>query len=163
MEQALRDKIIASVSGRGAHVAPLVALEELTAAQARRRPSKKLATIWDELAHVVFWQELTLEIVRGGQPQTPEHAAGGWPPIPGGRGATKAWEALKARFAAGVAELEEAGRTRDLEARVGADTKSTLGELLLIIANHNSYHFGQIVALRRLVDAWTPPSGGATW
>ena len=90
MEQALRDKIIASVGGGGAHVAPLVALEELTPAQARRRPSKKLSTIWDELAHVVFWQDLTLEIVRGGQPQTPEHAAGGWPPIPSGRGAAKA-------------------------------------------------------------------------
>jgi uncharacterized damage-inducible protein DinB len=163
MEQALRDKIIASVGGGGAHVAPLVALEELTAAQARRRPSKKLATIGDELAHVVFWQELTLEIVRGGQPQTPEHATGGWPPTPAGRGAAKAWEALKARFAAGVAELEEAARTRDLEARVGGDAKSTLGELLLMIANHNSYHIGQIVALRRLIDAWPPPSGGATW
>jgi hypothetical protein len=91
MEQAFRDKIIASVGGGGAHVVPAVALEELTAAQARRRPSKKLATVWDELAHMVFWQELTLEIVRGGQPQTPEHAAGGWPAIPTGRGATKTW------------------------------------------------------------------------
>jgi uncharacterized damage-inducible protein DinB len=163
MEQALCDKIIASVGGGGAHVAPLLALEELTAAQARRRPSKKLATIWDELAHVVFWQDLTLEIVRGGQPQTPEHAAGGWPPIPAGRGAAKAWETLKARFAAGVAELEETARTRDLEARVGGDAKSTLGELLVMIANHNSYHIGQIVTLRRLMDAWPPPSGGATW
>jgi uncharacterized damage-inducible protein DinB len=163
MEQAFRDKIIASVGGGGAHVVPAVALEELTAAQARRRPSKKLATVWDELAHMVFWQELTLEIVRGGQPQTPEHAAGGWPAIPTGRGATKTWGALRGRFLAGVAELEEVARTRDLEARVGGDAKSTLGELLLMIANHNSYHLGQIVSLRRLIDAWPPPSGGATW
>jgi len=163
MDQALRDKLIASVGGRGEHVAPAVALEELTAAQARRRPSKKLATIWDELAHVVFWQELTLEIVRGAHPQPPEHAAGGWPPIPAGRGAVKAWEALRDRFLAGVAELEEIARTRDLEAPVGGDAKSTLGELLLGIANHNSYHLGQIVSLRRLIGAWPPPSGGATW
>jgi len=163
MDQVLRDKIIASVGGGGAHVAPAVALEELTAAQAKRRPSKKLATVWDELAHMVFWQELTLEIVHGGQPQAPEHAAGGWPAIPTGRGATKGWGALKGRFLAGVAELEEAARTRDLEARVGGDAKSTLGELLIMIANHNSYHLGQIVSLRRLIDAWPPPSGGATW
>ena len=163
MEQAFRDKLIALVGGGGAHVAPAVALEELTAAQARRRPSKKLATVWDELAHMVFWQELTLEIVRGGQPQTPEHAADGWPAIPIGRGATKAWGALRDRFLAGVAELEETARTRNLEAPVGGDAKSTLGELLLMIANHNSYHLGQIVSLRRLLDAWPPPSGGATW
>jgi uncharacterized damage-inducible protein DinB len=163
MDQLLRDKIIASVSGAGAHVAPTIALEELTATQARRRPSKKLATVWDELAHMVLWQDLTIEIMRGGQPHVPEHAADGWPATPTGRGATKAWEALKGRFLAGVAELEEAARTRDLEARVGGDAKSTLGELLVMIANHNSYHLGQIVSLRRLMDAWPPPSGGATW
>jgi uncharacterized damage-inducible protein DinB len=163
MDQALRDKFIASVGGGGAHVAAAVALEELTATQARRRPSKKLATVWDELAHMVFWQELTLDIVRGGQPHSPEHAADGWPSIPTGRGATKAWRELRDRFLAGVGELEEAARTRDLEARVGGDAKSTLGELLLMIANHNSYHLGQIVSLRRLIDAWPPPSGGATW
>jgi uncharacterized damage-inducible protein DinB len=163
MSPALREKIAASVGGGGAHVAPLVALEELNAAQARRRPSKKLPTVWEELAHVVFWQDLTLEIVRGGQPQMPEHAAGGWPTMPTGRGGARAWEALKARFAAGVAELEEAARTRDLEAPAGRDAKSTLGELLLMLANHTSYHFGQIVSLRRLIGAWPPPSGGATW
>jgi uncharacterized damage-inducible protein DinB len=163
MNQTLREKIAASVGGGGAHVTPLAALEALTAAQARRRPSRKLATIWEELAHVVFWQDLTLEIVCGGQPQTPAHAAGGWPAMPTGRGGAKAWDALRARFAAGVAELEEAGRTRDLEVPVGRDAKSTLGELLLMLANHTSYHFGQIVALRRLIGAWPPPSGGATW
>jgi len=163
MEKALRDKIIASIGGGGAHVTPEAALEELTAAQARRRPSKRLASVWEELAHIVFWQDLTLEIVRGAHPQPPEHAAGGWPPVPAGRGGKKAWDSLRARFLAGVAELAEAGRTRDLEARVGADAKSTLGELLLMLANHNSYHLGQIVSLRRLIGAWPPPSGGLTW
>jgi uncharacterized damage-inducible protein DinB len=163
MDHTLRDKLIASVGGRGEHVAPAVALEGLTAVHAKRRPSRKLATVWDELAHMVFWQDLTLEIVRGGQPQTPEHAADGWPAIPAGRGAAKAWGALRDRFLAGVAELEALARTRDLEAWVGGDAKSTLGELLLGIANHNSYHLGQIVSLRRLLDAWPPPSGGATW
>jgi uncharacterized damage-inducible protein DinB len=163
MNPTLREKISSSVGGSGAHVAPLVALEALSAAQARRRPSKRLATIWEELAHVVFWQDLTLEIVRGGDPRSPEHAAEGWPAMPSGRGGTGAWNALTARFAAGVAELEEAGRTRDLEAPVGQGSKSTLGELLLMLGNHTSYHFGQIVALRRLIGAWPPPSGGATW
>ncbi len=77
MEKALRERIIASVSGSGAHVRPAVALEYLTMEQARRRPSKRLATIWEELAHMVFWQDFVLETVRGGQPKAPAHAAGG--------------------------------------------------------------------------------------
>ena len=163
MEQSLRDKVIATVTGAGAHVAASVALEELTAAQVRRRPSKKLASIWEELAHVVFWQEFTLLTVRGEHPQPPTTAAGGWPAMPSGRGAAKAWEALKARFTTSLAELQMIARETDLEARVGQDGASTLGEQLLMLGNHNSYHFGQIVSLRRLIGAWPPPSGGATW
>lgn len=163
MEQTLRDKVIATVTGAGAHVAAAVALEGLTAAQARRRPSKKLATIWEELGHVVFWQEFILETVRGGQPQPPPTAAGGWPAMPSGRGAGKAWEALKRRFTTSLAEIQMIARENNLEDHVGQDKKSTLGEQLLMLGHHNSYHFGQIVSLRRLIGAWPPPSGGATW
>lgn len=31
------------------------------------------------------------------------------------------------------------------------------------LADHNTYHFGQIVSLRRQLGAWPPPSGGQTW
>ncbi len=163
MEPTLRDKVIAAVTGAGAHVAASVALEELTAAQARRRPSRKLATIWEELAHVVFWQEFILQTVRGGQPQPPATAAGGWPAMPSGRSAVEAWEALKGRFVTSLAEIQMIARENDLEGQVGQEKKSTLGEQLLMLGTHNSYHFGQIVALRRLIGAWPPPSGGATW
>ena len=37
------------------------------------------------------------------------------------------------------------------------------GEGLAIVAQHNSYHLGQIVMLRRVLGAWPPPAGGDTW
>lgn len=163
MDHALRERIVASLYGTGAHVSPTVAVEGLTASQAKRRPSKKLATVWEELAHAAFWQDFALETLRGGLPQAPAKAADGWPVMPEGRGGKKAWEALKAHFAAGLAELEQLARTGDLDARVGGDGKSTLGEGLLAISQHTSYHVGQIVAVRRIMGAWPPPSGGVTW
>jgi hypothetical protein len=35
--------------------------------------------------------------------------------------------------------------------------------MLQAIASHNSYHAGQVVALRQILAAWPPPSGGLTW
>ena len=163
MEKALRERIIASVSGSGAHVRPAVALEYLTMAQARRRPSKRLATIWEELAHVVFWQDFVLETVRGGQPKAPAHAAGGWPAVPKGPRSEAAWEALVARFLKGLEEIEKLARKVDIEAPIGRGKKSALGGQLLMLGSHTSYHLGQIVCLRKLIGAWLPPSGGATW
>jgi uncharacterized damage-inducible protein DinB len=163
MAQPLKDKIIGSLSAPDPHVSPAVALEDLTAAQARRRPGKDLATIWEQLAHLVFWQEFVLETVRGGHPRPPATAEGGWPPMPPARGAAKAWEALKARFAASLAELQGIARRSNLGKPVGKRGESTLGEELLILAGHNSYHFGQIVSVRKQIGAWPPSSGGQTW
>ena len=163
MERSLKERIVSSLSSPVAYVSRDAALEALTAAQARRRPSKKLTTVWEQLAHVVFWQESVLETLRGGSPAAPETAAGGWPPMPGSRGADKEWEALKGRFRASLAELQLIARNGDLGAPVGADGESTLVEELLTLEEHNAYHFGQIVFLRRLIDAWPPPSGGHTW
>ena len=106
MAQPLKEKIIGSLSAPDSHVSPAVALEDLTAAQARRRPGKRLATIWEQLAHLVFWQEFVLETVRGGNPRPPATAEGGWPPMPPARGAANEWDGLKARFAASLGELQ---------------------------------------------------------
>jgi len=163
MEKALRETIIASVSGSGAHVKAAVALEHLTAVQARRRPSRRLATIWEELAHMVFWQDFVLENIRGGQPKAPAHAAGGWPVMPKGPRSEAAWEALVARFLTGLEEMEKLARKVGVETRIGRPKKLPLGGPLLMIGSHNSYHLGQIVSLRKLIGAWPPPSGGVTW
>ena len=163
MAQPLKEKIIGSLSAPDSHVSPAVALEDLTAAQARRRPGKRLATIWEQLAHLVFWQEFVLETVLGGNPRPPATAEGGWPPTPPARGAANEWDGLKARFAASLGELQRIARKRGLGTPVGRRGKSTLGEELLSLADHNSYHFGQIVSVRKQLGAWPPPSGGQTW
>jgi uncharacterized damage-inducible protein DinB len=163
MEKALRERIIGSAAGSGAHVKAAAALEHLTVAQARRHPSRRLATIWEELGHVVFWQDFILDTIKGGTPQAPAHAAGSWPPMPKGRGAAKRWDALVARFLAGLGEAEKLARKLGVEARVGRGKKSALGGHLLMLGSHNSYHLGQIVSLRKLIGAWPPPSGGVTW
>ena len=163
MAQPLKDKIISNLVEPDTHVSPATALEGLTVAQARRRPSAGLGTIWEQLAHVVFWQEFVLATVRGRNPRMPASSDGGWPPMPSGRGSDGAWEDLRARFADSLAQLLAIARRSSFAKPVGRRGKSTLGEELLTLADHNSYHFGQIVSLRKQIGAWPPPSGGHTW
>jgi uncharacterized damage-inducible protein DinB len=39
----------------------------------------------------------------------------------------------------------------------------SIRDQLINLAGHNAYHFGRIVLLRQLANAWPPPSGGFTW
>jgi hypothetical protein len=101
--------------------------------------------------------------VRGKRAQSPEDTAGGLRVVPRGRHTANACEALKPCFFAGAVELPEAAWTYDPEGGVGSVAQSKLGELLLMIANDNSHHLGQVVPVRRLMRTWFPSSGGVTW
>lgn len=63
-------------------------------------------------------------------------------------------------FRTGLRQLERRSRTAGLTANVGE--KSPI-KMLHTIASHNSYHVGQVVAVRQLLGSWPPPSGGLTW
>ena len=39
----------------------------------------------------------------------------------------------------------------------------TVGEQLVSLAAHDSYHFGRIVVLRQMLGVWPPKSGGFSW
>ena len=117
-------------------------------------------TIASLLGHVTFWQEWVLSSIRGESPPMPEHAAGGWPAVPEGE-----WEALVQTFVSGidacVAVVEQEGATE--QTFFWGQQEMTVGSVLLDIAVHNGYHFGQIVLLRQMLGAWPPEEGAYTW
>lgn len=121
-------------------------LSGLTLEQVTMRPDGATHSIYEELWHVVAYQQSILEPnVPPGErfPQeTPSHEA--------------QWHALVARFLAGAraaAELEHSPER--LAAQVS--TGETLAEELQCVAIHNAYHLGKIVALRQRMGAWPPP------
>ncbi|MEW5702357.1 MAG: DinB family protein [Candidatus Zixiibacteriota bacterium] len=163
MPDRIRIALVKSLRGEHAHVKPLIALEALTAAQARQRPRRGLATIWEQLAHMVFWQDIMLARLRGEAPPYPKSAADGWPPMPPARDAVAEWADLVAHFANGLKTAQRFAKTTDLARIIRTKTKRTTVEQLIALAQHNSYHVGQIVTVRRMLGLWPPPSGGDTW
>jgi uncharacterized damage-inducible protein DinB len=147
-----------ALSGKDAHVKVLNAVEGLDWTIAGKRPNGVEHSIYQLVNHVVYWQEWVVRWLDGEKPDVPKHAAGGWPGEVEPANSEE-WEEVKRRL----------GKALDaLSSRCGEDLLSMRGrkcpiDMLQPIAQHTSYHIGQVVLLRQMLGAWPPPSGGVTW
>jgi uncharacterized damage-inducible protein DinB len=126
-------------------------------------------TIYEELWHIAFWQQVTLDWVRGIETPYPVHAADGFPSADDIQ--REDWDQLRQRFfmtsRQAAAAAVDAARL-DVEvvcpSRPGMPARTmTVREQLESLGAHNAYHFGRIVLLRQLQGLWPPPSGGFSW
>jgi len=148
-----------SLFGKGAHVPTDTVFQGLNWKQAGTQPPGAEHTVFQLLEHICFWQDWVLQWLDGKKPALPSHAAGSWPVTVGPASAAD-WKRAVQDFRTGLRQLERHARTAGLAA--GTGQKNPL-EMLQTIASHNSYHAGQVVAIRQLLGSWPPPSGGLTW
>ena len=126
-------------------------------------------TIYQELWHLAFWQQISLEWIRGNETPYPASPSDAFPAESMTNRA--GWEDLRDRFLSGCDEAAAiALNTERLESQIvcpsrpGHPARSmTVREQLESLAAHNSYHLGRIVLLRQLGGSWPPPSGGYSW
>lgn len=145
--------------GEGAFVKVPRILEALTLQQVSQRPPGAPHSLYEELWHLVYWQDFLLERAQGRQPKVPAHAGESWPGRAGPE-SEAAWQRLVADLMRGLDTARdlarEPGRTEELgEAR-------TPGGVLETLAVHNAYHFGRMVLLRQLMGLWPPERGDAS-
>jgi uncharacterized damage-inducible protein DinB len=144
-------------------------LQEIPEPEAHRKPSTQTGgaphSIYDEVWHMAFWQEITLDWVEGKPTPYPLHAAEGFPTE-----LSEPWESVRDRFLAGTQNAAAiANDTERLEVVVACPRHSepsrtmTVREQLESLAAHNGYHLGRIVLLRQLQGNWPPPDGGDSW
>lgn len=155
----VRKIVSQSLSGKGAHVLTATVFEGLSWKQAGSQPTGAPHTVFQLLEHICFWQDWALQWLDDKKPQVPHHASGSWPTEASPTSARE-WKRVVQSFRTGLRQLERRSHTASLAAKAGQ--KSPL-EMLQTIASHNSYHAGQVVAIRQLLGAWPPPSGGLTW
>jgi uncharacterized damage-inducible protein DinB len=150
----------------GVGAPPSHVLEAIDDDLAHRRVPAAPHSIYEEVWHLAFWMELSLDWIAGRLTPYPEHAGGGFP-----ASAAESWADLKQRFLRGLEKAAEvAGDPAQLDApitclsrAVGQDRVMPARDQIEGIAAHNAYHLGRIVLLRQLFGSWPPPSGGDTW
>ncbi len=124
-------------------------------------------TIYAELWHMTFWQQITLDWIAGIETPYPEKPSDGFAAKPH----TESWEQLRQRFLRGAEQAaaiaQDSPRLDNpihCPSRPGAPTRiMSIRDQLISLAAHNAYHLGRIVVIRQLLQAWPPASGGFTW
>ncbi len=159
-DHGILEKAVAhALSGKGSHVDASKVLAGLDWRLAGARPASVPHSIFQLLNHLIFWQDWVVNWLDGGAPAVPKHAPGGWPGNPAPATARQ-WQQAVRRFRQGLGDMTRQSREADLLTKRGQTSRL---EMLRSLAQHNSYHLGQIVQLRQMLGAWPPPGGGLTW
>jgi len=155
IEQKLRDHLLYLLGGGGAHLNFDAALAGLPVNLRGAKPAGLPHTPWRLLEHMRIAQWDILEFCRNPQHVSPEFPAGYWPigdapPEPG------AWDRSVEAFHAdlkAMCDLVADPGTKLFNKIPHGDGQTILREALLV-ADHNSYHLGQLVTVRRFLGAW---------
>jgi uncharacterized damage-inducible protein DinB len=112
-------------------------------------------TVWQLAEHLRIAQLDILEFSRNPAHESPEWPAGYWP-APDATTDEAGWQATLAAIRHDQTEFIALlhDETKDLLAPFAHGTGQTLLREALLIADHNAYHTGQIVLLRRLLGDW---------
>jgi hypothetical protein len=154
-DAALRKHLIELLRGRGAHADFDAAIDGLPEALRGARVKDLPFTPWRLLEHLRLAQSDILEFSRNPKHKSPKWPEGYWPEGDAPRNSA-AWEASVAAFRRDVAEMEKlvTDTSNDLFAPIPHGQGQTLLREALLVADHNSYHVGQLILLRRLLGAW---------
>jgi uncharacterized damage-inducible protein DinB len=149
--------------------APAVILESLNDDVAHRLPPGAPHSIYEEVWHMAFWQQITLDWIDGIETPYPANPRDGFPTVLDAE--REAWIELRIRFLRGAEQAAAAARApARLETPVRCPSRPgqpvrvmSVRDQLESLGAHNAYHLGRIVLLRQLAGVWPPPSDGFAW
>ncbi|MHA1907537.1 MAG: DinB family protein [Candidatus Thorarchaeota archaeon] len=138
------------------HPPPEKALKGLSSEIVTKRIDGGPHSIWDLLHHLLFWQDITIESLEEKEIDWERSKAENWPDEAEQVDKAKLEDFTK-RFLDGIERISELADTVDLSSGMPSWPKATKMWAILMIAQHNSYHIGQIVTLRQMLETWPPP------
>ena len=112
-------------------------------------------TAWQLLEHMRMAQWDILEFSRNAKHKSPPWPEGYWPKTEAPPKAAS-WNNSLRSFRADLKAMAKlvADKKTDLFAKIPHGTGQTILREAMLIADHNSYHLGQMVLLRRLLGTW---------
>lgn len=154
-DQSLRQHLLFLLNEEGAHANFDSAIKGLPAELRGKKPKGCPYTAWQLLEHMRIAQLDILEFTRN-----PKHVSPKWPdaywPASAEPPDGKAWEKSVKAFRSDLRAIAEivADPLNDLLAPLPHDEDKTILREILLVADHNAYHLGELVLLRRMLDAW---------
>src|SRR5579862_1826423 len=151
----LRDELVRLLSGEGAHADFEAAVRDFPTELRSAKPAGTPHSAWELLEHLRIAQWDMLEFSRDPKHESPEWPRGYWP-LSDAPPNEAAWEKSIKDFRSDLRQM----------IKLVSDPKSDLytpfpwgdGQILfreaLQVADHNAYHLGELLVVRRLLGAW---------
>ena len=154
-DASLREHLLYVLKGGGAHARFEDAVGDFRVRLRGRKVEGLPYTAWMLLEHMRIAQWDILEFSRDAKHVSPQWPDGYWPQSaspPSG----KAWDKSIKSFQSDMRALQKlvSNPKTDLYARLPWGDGQTVLREALLVADHNAYHVGQLLTLRRLLGAW---------
>jgi DinB family protein len=155
VDKALRQHVLALLKGGNAHLDFDTAVRDFPAKLQGKRPKGAEHSPWEVLEHLRIAQWDILGFSRDPKHKSPKFPAGYWPRTQAPPDEAR-WKRSVESFRADHKAMCElvADESTDLFAKIPHGEGQTILREALVLADHNAYHLGELVLLRRLLGAW---------
>lgn len=151
----LRQYLIELLDGSSAHISIAAALRGFPLNQINERPDDSPHTAWELLEHIRIAQWDILEFSRNGDHVSPDFPDGYW-----NRSIASAveWETSAEQVLANLQAMRDlvADENTDLFAKIPHGSGQTVLREASLAADHNAYHLGQMMLIKRILESSTP-------
>jgi uncharacterized damage-inducible protein DinB len=154
-DDAFRGQITDLLSWKSAHVEFERVVKNVPPEYRGMRPSGAPYSLWELLEHMRLAQRDILEFCRSAKYASPRWPEDFWPPDPAPAKRDE-WQRSIDGFHRDRRAMVELIGEQDLMSKVPGGEGQTFLREALLIADHNAYHIGQMVLVRRLLGIWPP-------
>ena len=154
-DQSVREHVLYLLKGGGAHVGFEQATADLPPHLRGAKVQGVTHTPWRLLEHMRICQWDILEFSSNPDHVSPEFPDGYWPKEDAPSGSTS-WNQSVQHFRDDLQAIIDlvASPNTDLYAPIRHGDGQTILREALLVADHNAYHLGRLVFLRRCLNAW---------
>jgi hypothetical protein len=154
-DSVLREQLKELLAGKEAHVDWDSALKHVPEKLRGEKPAGASHSLWELLEHARIAQWDILEFSRDPKHKSPDWPSGYWPKHSAPDNAAE-WDKSVKAFQHDREELVKLvmNPKTDLAAKIPGGSGQTILREALLVADHNSYHLGQFVLVRRLLHSW---------
>ena len=151
---AVREQVIALLRGGNAHVTFENAIQNWPASKRDVVPKGAEHSAWELLEHMRIAQWDILEFSRNAKHVSPDWPSGYWPESK--KPSEAAWKKSIASFKKDLQAMQGLVNdpAADLFKKIPHGSGQNILREALLVADHNAYHLGQLLLVRRLVGEW---------
>ena len=155
-DKSFRKHLVVLLTEGEAHQGFEAVIKDLPPELRGKRPKGAAHSPWQLLEHLRIAQWDILEFARDPKHVSPKFPDGYWPADPEPPN-DKAWNKSAAAFRSDLKAMAElvSDESVDLMTPFAHGDGQTVLRQALLTADHNAYHLGQFVMLRRLLGAWS--------